>query len=125
MVSRGRRGLNRAGMSKYGCLVTLLVLAAVGYYGMGVAKVYFRYFELLDEMNQAAQLGRTMDDATIAARLHAQIDSLDLPPQAQQFSIRRFERPREVRISSSYAETVDLPFTHYTIHLKPVARARL
>jgi len=125
MVSGSRTGLGRAGKSKFGCVVTLLVVAAVLYYGVGVVKIYFRYFELLDEMNQAAQLGRTMDDATIEARLHAQIDSLDVPPQAQQFTIRRYERPPEIRISSSYTETVQLPFTHYTLRLKPVARAPL
>lgn len=125
MVSGRRGGLGRAGKTKYGCLVTLVVLAGVIYYGWGFGAVYLRYFQLLDEMNQAAQLGRTMDDATIEARLQAQMDSMDAPPQAHHFTIRRFERPREIRITASYTETVDLPFTHYTLHLNPVARSPL
>ncbi len=103
----------------------LLVLAAVVYYGAGFVEVYFRYFDLLDTMNQAANLGRTMDDATIEARLHAQIDSMDVPLQAHRFTIRRFERPPEIRITASYTETVEVPFSHYTLHLHPVARAPL
>jgi hypothetical protein len=125
VVTRRRPGLGRAGKTKFGCLVALLVLAAVVYYGVDVGAIYFRYFELLDEMNQAAQLGRTLDDATIEARLHARIDSVGVPLQAQQFTIRRYERPPEIRITSSYNETVTLPFTHYTLHLHPVARAPL
>jgi hypothetical protein len=121
VVSRGRLG--RAGKTRYGCLVSLLVLVALLYYGVGIGGVYLRYFELLDEMNQAARLGRTLDDAAMATRLHARMDSLDVPPEAHRFTIRRFAQPREIRITSSYTETVELPFTHYTFHLRPVARA--
>jgi hypothetical protein len=125
MVRGFRRWRGRSGKTRFGCLVGLLILAAVVYYGVDVGRVYFRYFEMQDEMNQAAQLGRTLDDNTIAARLNARIDSLGVPAQAHRFTIRRYDRPREIRITSSYTETVDLPFTHYTFHLKPVARAPL
>lgn len=119
------RRLGRAGKTRYGCLVSLPVLVAALYYGVGVGGVYLRYFELLDEMNQAARLGRRLDDATIRACLHARMDSLDVPLEAHRFTIRRFEQPREIRITSSYTELVELPFTHSVLPLHPVARAPL
>ncbi len=117
--------LGQAGKSRYGCLVGLLVLAAVLYYGSDVGAVYIRYFQLRDEMGQAARLARTLDDAAIQSRLHAKAEELDLPAQAHRFTIRRFARPRQIRISTSYAETVQLPFTSYTIRLSPEVRAPL
>ncbi len=126
MVNPPRRGrLGQAGKSRYGCLVGILLFAAALYYGADFGAVYLRYFQLRNEMNQAARLGRTLDDATIQLRLHARIDSLDLPAQAHRFTIRRYSRPREIRIAAAYTETVDLPFTTIAIRLHPEARAPL
>jgi hypothetical protein len=119
------RRLGRTGKTRYGCLVGLVILVGAIYYGVGVGAVYLRYFELRDEMGQAARLGRTLDDATLLARLHDRTDSLNVPPEARRFTIRRLERPREIRITSSYTEIVALPFTRYQLHLRPVARAPL
>ena len=42
----------RRGSSSLGCLFTLLVLAAVLYFGINVGEVYFRYFQYKDAMRQ-------------------------------------------------------------------------
>lgn len=115
----------RRGASRIGCLVAIVLVVAVLYYGVDVIGVYLRYWRLRDEMNTAATLAPTLDDDTIQRRLAAAVDELGLPLQARRFSIRRFEHPREIRITTSYAETVNLPFTRYTFHFHPEARATL
>jgi len=117
--------VRRGGRSRLGCLFTTLVFAAVLYYGVGVGGVYVRYWQLADQMNELATLAPSLDDATIQRRLVLKADDLGLPPEAHHFVIRRYDRPPEIRIATAYSETVDLPFTTYTIHLHHEARAAL
>lgn len=124
MVSRLAR-LNRRGASRVGCLFSLLVTAAVLYYGMDVVRVYFKYWQIKDEMQSVARMAPGLDDVTIQRRLRVKADALELPPSAKRFTIRRLARPREIRISMSYDETVVLPFYQHTFHLKPAVRAPL
>ncbi len=125
MVSRPRLGLGRRGASRYGCLIGVLVFVAALYYGVDVGGVYLRYWQLLDEMKSAARFARTLDDAMIQRRLQDKADALDLPAPAHRFIIRRFARPREIRITTSYSEVVQLPFATYEFRLHPEARAPL
>ncbi len=120
-----RSRLGRRGASRRGCLFSVLLLVALLYYGVDVIGVYLRYWQLRDEMNSAAALAPSLDDETIQRRLVAAAEELRLPVEARRFVIRRRERPREIRISTSYAETIDLPFTKYTFHLRPEASAPL
>lgn len=103
----------------------MLVLATVLYYGVGIGSVYARYWQLADRMDFLATLAPSLDDATIQRRLVQKAEALGLPPEARRFTIRRYDRPPEIRIATSYSETVDLPFTTYTIHLHHEARAAL
>jgi hypothetical protein len=121
----GRRRLGRRGASRTGCLVTALVVVAVLYYGLDIGGVYLRYWQMLEEMQSVARLAPNLDDATIQRRLDAKADALDLPPPAHRFMIRRTSQPRRIHISTSWTETVTLPFTTYTLRLNPVARAPL
>ncbi|HXV86458.1 MAG TPA: hypothetical protein VD793_07150 [Gemmatimonadales bacterium] len=118
-------GLGRRGASRVGCLISLVVAGAVVYYGMDVVRVYFRYWQMRDEMRSVARLAPSLDDATILRRLRAKADALALPQSARRFTIRRLARPREIRITTSYNETVVLPFYQYTFQFKPEARAPL
>lgn len=120
------RRLGRRGAGRLGCLFTLLLLAAGLYYGMDGMRVYFRYWQIKDEMRSVANLAPGLDDATIQRRLRARAEALDLPASAQRFTIRRLARPREIRITMSYDETLQLPFKQqYTFHFKPEVRAPL
>ena len=40
----------RAGASSLGCLVSLLLVAAVGYFGVNAGEVYFRFYQFQDAM---------------------------------------------------------------------------
>lgn len=126
MVTRWRARLrDSGGKSRVGCLASVLVAAVVVYYGVDVGAVYLRHWQLVQEMKSLARLAPGLDDATIRRRLHAKADALDLPPSARQVTVRRFSRPREIRISTSYEATVNLPFTQYTFRFRPEARAPL
>jgi hypothetical protein len=116
---RRPRPLGRRGSSSTGCLFTLLIFAFVLYYGLHVGEVYFRYFRLVDAMRVQARLAPSLADDVIRRRLVDQADDLGLPPEARRFRIERSARDRHIRISSQYAETVELPFTEHTFVLKP------
>lgn len=97
----------RSGTSRLGCLVLLLLLAAVGYFGLPVGEAYYRYFRLRDAMTQEARFAQVRDNAEIRRRLAAVADSLGLPTAASQFTILR-DKGRVV-IETSYLEVVQLP----------------
>jgi hypothetical protein len=119
-MASGRRGASRAG-----CLLALLLVAVVVYYGVEVGGVYLKYWQLVDEMRTQARFAANLDDTTIRSRLQAKAEELDLPASARRFVIRRRARPPEIQISTSYEVTVSLPFTLYTLRFRPEARAPL
>ena len=113
------------GGSKRGCVLTLLVLVVAVYYGIGIGGHYVTYFRFLDEMRTQARLASTVDNATIQRRLLDRIEELGLPAEARRVSIRRTARPREIRISTSYQVTFELPFYVHVHTFNPEARAPL
>ncbi len=125
MVRLPRILRDRRGKSRLRTLLTLLFVAILFYYGIDVFAVYFRRWQLVQEMKSLARLAPSLDDATIRRRLRAKVDELALPESAYQFEIRRVQRPREIRISTYYEETVELPFTRYTFKIRPQVRAPL
>jgi len=124
-----RRGIvrgNRHGKLKVGCLLTTVVLAGGVYYGIGVFKVYLRYLQILDEMRTEARAAPGIDDQVIRRRLLQRTEELNLPQEADRFTIRRRARPREIVITTSWVDTLDFqPFGQWVITLQPEARAPL
>ena len=103
MSSRGR--------GKFGCLVQIVVVAVLAYYGFDWGQAYYKYWSLREEMRSQAGLAAGVDDATSHRRILAKIDALDLPDQAKSnISIRRRTRPREIVITTSYVVQLRLPF---------------
>jgi hypothetical protein len=119
------RARGRSGKVRVGCLFSLVVAAAALYYSKDAVGVYFRYWQIKDEMRSVARLASGLDDATIQRRLRAKAEALALPPSASRFTIRRLARPREIHISMSYEETVTLPFFQHTFQFKPEVRSPL
>ena len=100
MVTRGGRG-------SLGCLFFLLVLAAVGYFGVNIGEVYLRHYRFRDAMGQEAQLAGKNTDVVIRRRLASLADSLGLPEEAQNIEIKR--NGRRITLVARYEERVALP----------------
>jgi hypothetical protein len=112
MVMRARRGSGRAG-----CLVTLLVVAAVGYFGLGIGSVYWNYFQYRDRMMQEARFAASRTDGVIKRRVAMFADSLGLPEGAKQVRIRRAQK--RIHIWAEYYELIELPFISKELLLSP------
>jgi hypothetical protein len=113
---------DRRGASTMGCLLSLLVLVAVLYYGVNIGEVYFRYYRILDEMQTQARVAAALDNGTIQRRIASAIQEIGLPDDASSnLQITRSVSPREITIETDYAETVKLPLFVHTFHLHPKA----
>lgn len=109
----------RRGTSRLGCLFVLLVLAAVGYFGLPVAEAYYRYYRFRDAMAQELRFSETRSDDEMRQRLVAVVDSLGLPPAASRITIRR--EARRLIIEANYHEVIELPMTVREIAFNPRA----
>lgn len=110
----------RRGSGSMGCLIPLLLIALVMYFGREFGFAYFRYYQFADAMKQEARFASTRPDDSITSRLRSLADSLDLPRNAGQIRISR--NPTGVTIWSDYEETIALPFNHQkTIFFHPAS----
>ena len=113
----GRRGGGSAG-----CLVPLLVVALVIYFGRDFGRAYFRYLQYSDAMKQEVRLGERSDDS-ILVHLRGLADSLDLPGNAGH--VRIAHTPDGTKVWSDYEEHIQLPFNHEkVIHFHPNSETR-
>ncbi len=124
MVKR-RRVLRERGVTRIGCLFSILVLMGVIYFGLPVAGMYVRYFRMKNEMQTQARFAPSIDDGTIRRRLLQTIENLGLPAEASQLRIRRINRPREIIISTSWEENITLPFYTWVQRFEPQVRERM
>ena len=109
----------RSGRSSLGCLVTLLILAAIGYFGVNIGEVYLRFFQYQDAMKQEVRFAAHNSDAIILRHLRAQVDSLGLPESAGEVSLQR--DGHTIEIESEYYEHIELPLTVREVHFNPRA----
>ena len=96
----------RPGRSTLGCLVLLALLAFAGYLAVNLGGAYWRFYQFRDAMAQQVRFADRDSSDTIVARLQAQADSLDLPPDARHVHVRRTSRG--ITIWSEYTETIQL-----------------
>ena len=118
MVNRRRGG------GSLGCLVTLLLLAAVAYLGWDVGELYFRNYQYHDAMRQAVQFADRYDDAQLRRRLRAKADSLELPMEAKILAVRRHPARRTIEISAEYTDTLRTPIFRRAVRFAPHAEGR-
>lgn len=109
----------RTGITKFGCLVSLLLIVTVVYFGLNAGEVYFRYLKFKDAMGQEVRFRGDLSDESIKARLRSVADSLGLPEQAGNITVTRDKRV--LRLQSSYYETIELPGFHRDILFEPRA----
>jgi hypothetical protein len=113
----------RGGRGKLGCLLLLLVLASVIYFGADVGEVYWRYYRFNDAVQQEAQYGTSRTDDEIRLRLVALIDSLGLPEEAsKRLEVRR--SANRLVIQTAYTEHIDVPLYKRDLRFTPNAELR-
>ena len=115
-----RAGVRR-GESRLGCLVTLLVLSIVALFGWEYAELYYRNYVYQDAMRQAVRFAARNDSASIVRGLRAKADSLDMPPEAKQLTVRRRARERYLEISAEYVDTLRGPVGRRAVRFRPHA----
>ncbi len=120
-----RSPASRLGKSRVGCLVSILVMVLIGYTAVNVGTVYYRYWRLLDTMKQQARMAPGLDDDVILRRILAEVEELKLPDDARRVRIQRLARPREIRITTSYPDTLVFPFYTRPITVRLEARQPL
>lgn len=118
MVTPGRpRGVRR-GTSRLGCLVQLVILGGIIYFGGFMGEDALSYFRLRDAMRQEARFAGHRTDQQIRERLKAFSDSVQLPERAKNIRIVRGEN--SIHIWTDYDQEVKLPFNQSrVIHLRP------
>ena len=107
----------RRGMTKAGCLFTLLLFVAGIYFGGKVGKVYWDYYQYEDTMKQHARFAETLTDRQIFDRIVAKADSLGLPDEAKEVSVER--TGRHIAVSADYVVMVELPLHNRSFHFSP------
>jgi hypothetical protein len=113
----------RRGASTLGCLFTLLIVVAAGYFAVNAGRVYWRFYQYQDDMRQQVRFASQRTNDQIAAHLRASADSLGLPESAGRVIIRRSERA--ISVEADYYETVELPMYVREIHFHPRASGQL
>ncbi|MFI5310184.1 MAG: hypothetical protein ACHQQ3_03050 [Gemmatimonadales bacterium] len=110
---------NRRGASKIGCLVTILIIAAVCYFGANVAEVFWNEYQYQDRMRTEARFAAHRSDAVIRRRVSSFADSLNLPEGARNVTVRRGDHM--IYIFADYYEHIELPGFVREIHMTPNA----
>jgi hypothetical protein len=114
------------GRIRLGCVLFLLVCAAVAYFGTPVGLQAFKYYQLADEMKTQVRFAGTLTDEELQERIRDRIDELELPAEAaRRLRIDRSGRPPEIRISTSYTITFEFPFYTRSHTFRPEARGRI
>jgi len=125
VVGGSRLVRNDRGKTKMGCLLVLVLLGAAVYYGVAPAQSQIRYVQMKDYMDTQARFATSLDDDVIRRRLRDKGTELQLPSDARRITIRRRGRPREIIISTTWQDTLSLPFWQLIVTRKPEARSAL
>ncbi|HEU5186400.1 MAG TPA: hypothetical protein VFU01_17640 [Gemmatimonadaceae bacterium] len=112
MVSR------RPGVSTRGCLFSLLIVAALAYFGVAVGAPFLRYYQFRDAMQQEARFAARKTDEQIVTTLKLKADSLGLPSRAHNVHVSR--TVNRITIWAEYEETVEFPYVTRDIDFRPV-----
>ncbi len=116
-----------AGKAKLGCLVSVLVAVAGLYVVKDFGTVYWRYYQMQDEVKSQADFAPSLSDAAIRDRLVATADTLGLPLGPTEWTVRR--QPSGITIHAEYTDSVVLEVLSWRkviyMHFAPGAEAPL
>jgi len=116
--------LARRGAGRLGCLIQLVILGGLLYFGMYAGQDLLDYYRLRDAMKQQARFATLRTDTQIKDRLRSFADSVGLPEEARDVNIVRDDNT--IRIWSEYDQPLRLPFDiQKSVHLRPFVEQRL
>lgn len=114
----------QGGASRLGCLIQLVILGGLLYFGLYAGQDLLEYYRLRDAMKQEARFATLRTDTQIKDRIRSFADSVGLPEEASDINIVRGENT--IQIWSEYDQPLRLPFNiEKSIHLKPSVEQRL
>jgi hypothetical protein len=113
----------RRGASTLGCVFTLLIIAVVVYFGINIGGTYWRYYEFQDDMKQEIRFASHNADPSIIKTLRAEADSLGLPDDASDITLRRTQNA--ISIDAEYDDHIELPGYSRLVHFHPHAAGTL
>jgi hypothetical protein len=102
-----------------GCLFTLLIVAAVVYFGINIGEAYWRAYQFEDDMRQEVRFASRNANDVILFHLRAMADSLGLPDDAHAIAIRRTQK--SISMEAEYDEQIELPMHVRELHFHPHA----
>lgn len=109
----------RRGLSSLGCLVSLMLVAAVLYFGFTAGEHYWRFYQYQDDMRQEVRFAAHNSDALILRHLRERADSLGLPEAAGEVSLQR--DGRHITVESEYYVHIELPLYVREVRFNPHA----
>ncbi len=123
--TRARRG--ELGAGKLGCLIPVLLAAGAVFVLRDVPGVYWRYYQMQDEVKSQASFAPGLTDQAIRERLVATADTLGIPLGPKAWEIQRAHG--EIEISAAYEDSVVVDVLVwrrvYRLHFTPHASAGL
>ncbi len=126
MVGAGR-GRGEAGKAYVGCLLLIFVVAVAAYVLRDVPGVFWRYYQMQDEVKSEASFAPGLSDAAILARLVATADTLGLPLGPKDWTITRAQN--QIDIEAAYDDSVALELLTWRrvirFHFQPHSRQEL
>lgn len=113
----------RHGKGTLGCLFSIFVVAALGYFAFHIGEAYLRSVRFQDAMRGEVKFGADRSTAEIKERLRTAADSLGLPEEAGEVGIAR--TGQNLSIWSDYSELIELPFHGQRIPFHPHAEGKV
>ena len=98
---------SRRGIGSMGCLLTLLLIAVVVYFGVGIGEHFVRFYEYQDAMRQEVKFAAHSTDAVMLRHLREKADSLGLPESAGEVTLTR--DGRHIAVESEYYVHMEFP----------------
>lgn len=114
---------SRRGAGTLGCLFSILVLVALGYFGSQVGEALLRYYRFEDAMRGQLKVASQRTNAEIKATLRLVADSLGIPEDGQDIGVAR--AGSHLAIWSDYSEPIESPFHVQRIPFHPHAEGRI
>ena len=110
----------RKGASRLGCLLQIVIVVVIIYFGMLAGEDALAYYRFQDAMKNEARFASVRSDTDIRNRLRSFTDSVKLPPEASNINVVR--DGNRIKIWAEYDQVFKLPFKKTkVVHLRPSA----